>query len=366
MTKGIIAIVLFMAFVIAMLAVSFAHSAAQRRKYKDLNDLLRGIVRPSFDRGRLRSIHVPCAGSLRFAMRPEDERTERMRQTDGLVEIQTGDLVFDRKVYVECEDSRVREWLRHDAEARALIASLAQGSRELRKTRKRLALEAWDLASEGDKLVGLATGLAELSARVPVTTGPDPAPNPHRARLRLVRVVSLVVLLTGLAAYSYAWFDAALRLFPQHVTLAPLLPGAAVMGCALASAAYLLALRAVRGTSHAPRLASELFVTLWIPLVGITVVAAHQYNLKSGSGEEQVEETTITGVYEMSRSRSGRYYFMLPELDEGRIPATSYNSSAPLNRLLRHGQPVRVYWRQGPLGAYVLTRPPEALPDPGD
>lgn len=349
--------------VVFVMTLGVMDSRAQRRRLDQVERELRGLAEWTFTKGALRAIHVPCATSLRFALRAEDERTGRMREQGELVEMQAGDRRFDDKVFLECEDTRARDWLRRDEEARKLIASLVGSTRTLELRGGRLSLGAVDLLKVDGVLAEYARLLRKLADRVPSTEGVDPVTAPQRTRLRAVRAMSYVVLGVGLLAVCWAWTDYILNRFPQHASLLPLLLGAALVGAAPATLAYRYALRTVRDTSHAARLASELFVSIWIPIVGTITIAAHQLNLKLAAGNETAHETFIVDLHSERHRRSTSYHFILPALDGGRIPSAHYLSTRHINDGLSQGQRVRVRFRDGVLASSLLLGPPEALSD---
>jgi len=365
MTWVILAICVFVASVLGFVVFVVRNAKAGYRDRERIRRQLRGLAEPVFDRDQMPQIRLRCMSTLSFAIRPEDALSERMRRGGNLVEIQTGDASFDRSMYLECDDARLGDWLRGDAQARAQIASLVGSTRRLVLRDGWLSLTVHDLKDAGGVLQELAQRLQELGNRVPSMAGSAPVPTTLREpRSGVVGRVAYVVLAMGLLAGSIAWGDMIQNVFPQHVTLWPMLLGSGLVGALPATVAYLVALRTMRGSSHAPRLASDLFVKIWIPLFSITVIALHQFNLRGGAGEEHVEETVVAGLESRRNLRSTSHYFLLPALDQGRIPATRYASTSSINRGLRQGQRVRVTWREGPIASYLLVAAPEPLPGP--
>jgi len=355
-------LLLIVAFAVILLIVHATASKTTRDR-DQLKLLLRNIAEPVYVKDRLCSIRVRWMTSLEFVIRAEDERTNRMRRSGELVELQTGDHAFDRRMYVECDDTRLGKWLREDAEARKLISALVGTDRSVELRKGWLALASINLKGSNAEIRELAKRLQELAPRIPRTAGIDPASMPRAERVALVNTLSWMVLVAGLVVVAYEMVDVNMNPFPQHVRLWPLLLAAAVPGAALATWAYLAALRAVRETSHAPRLATELFVKVWVPVVGVTLIAAHQFNLKAFAHEERTETSRVTDVGSKKHRRSRSYHFNLPALDGGQVPAARYDSSAQINDTLRVGQAVRVSWRDGRLASQILTRAPEPLPE---
>jgi hypothetical protein len=80
-----------------------------------------------------------------------------------LVELQSLDRIFDDQIFVECDDTRVRDWLRDDAEARKLIATLVGRDRGVELRGGRLSLTAHDLARTAGVLAEYARLLRSRS-----------------------------------------------------------------------------------------------------------------------------------------------------------------------------------------------------------
>jgi hypothetical protein len=126
----------------------------------------------------------------------------------------------------------------------------------------------------------------------------------------------------------------------------------------LATILYRAVLRRVRGTSHAHRLAQELFTTVWVPIVALVVLVVHQVNLRVPVHEVHEESSEILARGTGGGRRARHHWFELPALGGGAVPAARYASTGVLNTQYESGMSVVVRWRKGPLGSYVLLSAP--------
>jgi hypothetical protein len=308
------------------------------------------------------ALSVPVDTRLNFALQADGDQTRALRAQGSLTERKTGDRAFDARVFLECDDPTLAKWLATSEPARTLVLQLidAPGRVELSGRRLRLILGGNDMS----QLVQLAQALAELGQLVPRVQQLNPNAASLAGRIALLRLSGGALLTLALAAGLHLLYEISDASYPQHAGLLgvlPLLLLAAVFGYGLGRLLHRMCRYLLRNSSWAPRIAAELVLTIWLPVIALSMLGARYANLHLAHSAQQQSVARVDQLYSERGRHLTRFYVVLGHIDDAGIEARPWPSSEALNHALQRVTRVRVYWRSGWLGSVIITRPPEPI-----
>jgi hypothetical protein len=358
----VILVVAVFVFIVCLIIFAGRSTLAKSRTAESVVHRLNSLAKPHFQKGVLIAISVPVPTRLNFCLYTETDRTRSLRLQGRLTELQTGISAFDSRIFIECDEPKLAQWLGNSAQARALVLELVGAKRKLTLRGQTLMLSRPDVAP--GSLTALAASLKALGEQVPRIDHLHPQAQAQLDRILWFRILAGSLLVMALGAGLQLMFELDSDPFPQHAELLPLMLAAGLFGAALGGVLHWYCLKSLRGSSWVPRIAAELVVTLWLPIIALSMLGARYVNLHGALEPEHEAVVRVDGLYSTRHRRSMSFHIRLGPIESANVPGQSYRSSLWLNERLAGIAELRVHWRRGRLGALLISRAPEPLSSP--